>query len=78
LRFPGLPLQGHAPVKRGPCYQVSRPHKDKSGTKFVKTEALQAVRKQLKNYECMKLFVEKWIDLAMELSMLRLTKKPTE
>jgi hypothetical protein len=36
------------------------------------------VRKQLKNYERMKLLMEKWIDLAMELSILRLTNKPPE
>jgi hypothetical protein len=33
------------------------------------------VRKQLKNYERMKLLTEHWIDLATELSTLRLTKK---
>jgi len=33
------------------------------------------VRKQLKNYERMKLLMEKWIDLAMELSILRPAKK---
>lgn len=36
---------------------------------------LSAVRKQLKNYERMKLLMEKWIDLAMELSILRLAKE---
>jgi hypothetical protein len=36
------------------------------------------LRKQLKNYERMKLLMQKWIDLAMELSILRLAKKPTE
>jgi len=39
---------------------------------------LATVRKQLKNYERMKLLMEKWIDLAMELSILRLAKKPTQ
>jgi hypothetical protein len=38
---------------------------------------LATVRKQLKNYERMKLVMEKWIDLAMELSILRLAKKPS-
>lgn len=50
----------------------------KSSTKFVKKEDLATARKQLKNYERMKLLREKWIDLAMELSILRLAKKPTE
>ena len=39
---------------------------------------MPAVRKPLKNYARMKLLMEKWIDLAMELSILRLTKNPTE
>jgi hypothetical protein len=39
---------------------------------------LATVRKQLKNYERMKLLMEKWIDLAMGLSILQLAKKPTE
>ena len=59
-------------------YQVSYTRKGKSSTKFVKKEDLATVRKQLKNYERMKLLMEKWIDLAMELSMLRLAKKPAE
>ena len=33
------------------------------------------VRKQLKNYERMKLLMEHWIDLATELSTLRLIKE---
>ncbi len=46
--------------------------------KFGKKNDLPAVRKQLKNYERMKLLMQKWIDLAMELSILRLAKKLTE
>jgi hypothetical protein len=33
------------------------------------------VRKQLKNYARMKLLTERWIELAMELSTLRLNKE---
>ena len=40
----------------------------------MKKEDLPTVRKQLKNYERMKLLMEKWIDLATELSTLRLIK----
>jgi hypothetical protein len=36
---------------------------------------LPAVLKQLKNYERMKLLMERWIDLATELSNLRLIKE---
>ena len=41
----------------------------------MKKEDLPAVRKQLKNYQRMKLLIARWIDLAMELSTLRLIKK---
>lgn len=75
---PGCRCKADPPVKHGPYYQVSYTRKGKSSTKFVKKEDLATVRKQLKNYECLKLLMEKWIDLAMELSILRLAKKPTE
>ena len=41
----------------------------------MKKEDLPAVRKQLKNYQRMKLLMARWIDLAMELSTLRLIKE---
>ena len=75
---PGCKCKADPPVKHGPYYQVSYTRKGKSSTKFVKKEDLPEVRKQLKNYERMKLLMEKWIDLAMELSILRLATKPKE
>ena len=75
---PGCKCKADPPVKHGPYFQVSYTRKGKSSTKFVKKEDLPEVRKQLKNYERMKLLMEKWIDLAMELSILRLAKKPPE
>ena len=75
---PGCKCKADPPVKHGPYFQVSYTRKGKSSTKFVKKEDLPEVRKQLKNDERMKLLIEKWIDLAMELSILRLTKKPTQ
>ena len=72
---PGCRCKATPPIKHGPYYQVSYTRKGKSSSKFVKKEDLPAVRKQLKNYERMKLLTEHWIDLATELSTLRLTKK---
>ena len=63
------------PQKHGPYYQVSCTRKGKSSSKFVKEKDLPTVRKQLKNYERMKLLMERWIDLATELSTVRLTKE---
>ena len=62
------------PKKHGPYYQVSFTRKGKSSSKFVKKEDLPTVRKQLKNYERMKLLMDRWIELATELSTLRLAK----
>jgi hypothetical protein len=69
---PGCRCKATPPEKHGPYYQVSYTRKGKSSTKFVKQKDLPAVRKQLKNYERMKLLADRWIDLATELSTLQL------
>ena len=71
----GCRCKATPPVKHGPYYQVSYTRKGKSSSKFVKKEEdLAEVRRQLRNYERMKLLMERWIDLSMELSTLRLNK----
>jgi hypothetical protein len=72
---PGCRCKATPPEKHGPYYQVSYTRKGKSGSKFVKEKDLPTVRKQLKNYERMKLLMEQWIDLGTELSTLRLNKE---
>ena len=74
---PGCRCKATPPEKHGPYYQVSFSRKGKSSTKFVRKENLPAVRKQLKNYETMKLLMDRWIDLATELSNLRLKRDRT-
>ncbi len=71
---PGCRCKATPPEKHGPYYQVSFTRKGKSSTKFVKKKDLPEVRRQLKNYERMKLLLDRWIDLASELSTLRLGK----
>jgi hypothetical protein len=63
------------PEKHGPYYQVSFTRKGKSSSKFVRKEDLPAIRKELKNYEKMKQLLDRWVDLATELSNLRLASK---
>ena len=70
----GCTCKATPPQRHGPYYQVSYTSKGKSGSKFVKKEDLPEVRRQLKNYERMKLLTQRWIDLSMELSTLRLNK----
>ncbi len=71
---PGCRCKADPPQKHGPYHQVSFSRKGKSSSKFVKKEDLPAIRKQLKNYERMKELVDRWVDLATELSNLRLTR----
>ena len=71
---PGCRCKADPPQKHGPYYQVSFSRKGKSSSKFVKKEDLPTIRRQLKNYERMKELVDRWIDLATELSNLRLAK----
>ena len=42
---------------------------------FVKKADLPTIRKQLKIYERLKLLLDRWIDLATELSNLRIAKE---
>ena len=72
---PGCLCKATPPEKHGPYYQVSFTRKGKSSSKFVRKEDLAAVRRELKNYEAMKTLMDRWIDLATELSNLRLASK---
>ena len=74
---PGCHCKATPPQKHGPYHQLSFTRKGKSSTKFVRKEDLPAIRKQLKNHERMKLLVDQWIDLATELSNLRITQNRT-
>ena len=72
---PGCRCKATPPEKHGPYYQVSFTRKGKSSSKFVRKQDLPAIRKELKNYDAMKTLVDRWIDLATELSNLRLANK---
>jgi hypothetical protein len=74
---PGCRCKASPPEKHGPYYQVSFTRKGKSSSKFVRTEDLATIRRELKNYEVMKTLVDRWIDLATELSNLRMANKRT-
>ena len=71
---PGCQCKATPPKKHGPYYQVSFTRKGKSSSKFIRKQDLPVIRKQLKNYESMKLLVGRWIELATELSNLRLKR----
>jgi|ERR1039458_5482653 hypothetical protein len=71
---PGCQCKATPPKKQGPYYQVSFTRKGRSSSKFIRKEDLPAIRKQLKNYESMKLLVDRWVELATERSNLRLKR----
>ena len=71
---PGCKCKGTPPQKHGPYYQLSFSRKGKSSTRFVKKNDVSTVRKQLQNYKRLKKLVDQWIDLATDLSTLRLRK----
>ena len=74
---PGCRCKATPPEKHGPYYQVSFTRKGKSSSKFVRKENLNTVRRELKNYEVMKTLVDRWIEMATELSNLRMANKHT-
>ena len=74
---PGCRCKATPPEKHGPYDQVSFTRKGKSSSKFVRKEDLNTVRRELKNYEVMKTLVDRWIEMATELSNLRLANKHT-
>ena len=74
---PGCRCKATPPEKHGPYYQVSFTRKGKSSSKFVRKEDLNTVRRELKNYEVMKTLVDRWIEMATELSNLRMANKHT-
>jgi len=74
---PGCRCKATPPEKHGPYDQVSFTRKGKSSSKFVRKEDLNTVRRELKNYEAMKTLMDRWIEMATELSNLRLANKHT-
>jgi hypothetical protein len=57
-------------------WHIKKPHKNDLHPTMKPVGLMErAVRKQLKNYERMKLLTERWIDLATELSALQLVKE---
>jgi hypothetical protein len=71
-RSPGCRCKANPPQKHGPYYHLSYTRHGKGGTKSIKPEDLGALRVALANYARLRRLVDRWIDLATELSDLRL------
>ena len=69
---PGCRCKASPPEKHGPYYQLSYTRKGKSTTRFIRKPNLVMVKRQLRNYARLRTLVDRWIDLAIELSDLQL------
>ena len=75
---PGCRCKASPPDRHGPYYQISYTRKGKSSTRSVKREDLAEVKKQTRNYAHLRDLVERWVDLATELSELQLQQRHQE
>ena len=69
---PGCRCKAKPPQKHGPYYHLSYTRKGKGGTRSVNRADLPLIRTQLVNYARLRDLVDRWIDLASELSDLTL------
>jgi len=69
---PGCRCKAKPPHKHGPYYHLSYTRKGKGGTRSVNRADLPLIRTQLANYARLRDLVDRWIDLASELSDLTL------
>lgn len=72
---PSCRCKADPPLKHGPYPQVSFTWRGKSTTQSVRAGEVEEVRQQLENYHRLRDLVDEWIDLALELSRLRLRER---
>ena len=72
---PNCRCKADPPLKHGPYPQISFTWRGKSTTQSVRSDEVDEVRQQLKNYHQLRDLVDEWIDLALELSRLRLRER---
>ena len=62
------------PQKHGPYYQLSYTHKMKSRTQYVRRDCVDDIRGQIEVYKRFRKLIEKWIDLSIEYSQMRMKR----
>ena len=60
------------PQKHGPYPQLSFTRKGRSTTRFVRSEDIPQVKKQIQNYATLRALVDEWIELSTELCPARI------
>ena len=71
----GCRCQAVPPQKHGPYYHLSYTRHGNGGTRLVKKEDLAAIREAIGTYARLRRLVDRWIDLATELSDLKLPSR---
>jgi hypothetical protein len=69
---PGCRCKATPPQKHGPYFQLSYTRRGKDGTRFVKKADLPSIRQATANYARLRELVDRWIELATELSDLKI------
>ena len=71
---PGCRCKASLPDRHGPYYQLSYTRKGKSRTRFVRRENLPAVKKLMNNYARFRSLIDRWVDLEIDRSDLRIAE----
>jgi len=72
MRPGSLTVQYRNPEKRiGPFHQISYTHKMKSRTEYVRPIFVKKIKLEITAYKRFKILVQRWSDLALEQSKLR-------
>lgn len=72
---PGCRCKAVPPHKHGPYNHLSYTRHGKGGTRLIKKEDLTLVRTAVANYARLRRLVDRWVDLATELSDLKLQQR---
>jgi len=63
--------------KKRPFYQISYTHRMKGRSEYVRPDDLAALRRETANFKRFKKLVDRWVDLALAASQLRV-RRPTK
>ncbi len=74
---PGCRCKASPPHKHGPYYHLSYTRNGKGGTRSIPKADVPVIRAALANYARLKRLVDRWIDLATELSDLEIEARPS-
>jgi hypothetical protein len=72
---PGCRCKADPPKKHGPYYHLSYTRHGKGGTRSIAKEDLPTIKTAVANYARLRRLVDRWIDLATELSDLKLAQR---